>query len=284
LAYPGDGHTIETMGGTVYDTDSGGHLVSVTATAHSATGGPDTTTVTTYSAWDSQGRPIVGTDSGGQHFTLTYLGSGDTVMTVGDTVYTSNRFGQLTSVTVTHQPTSPGGSVTTSTTTYSAWDSQNRPIAGSGPDGDFTITYDPVTRNETITFTSGASKNNIVVLTSDGKLISTTLADKTFIDWKIQLELLYNAVLAMPGLQEAIDEGVSGVFGQLDQVKQYWSAPARAGFDSVVTQFTVASQGLQTLLSESVDRMKKTYLNIVDAETINAQGMPTTFGTTPISP
>ena len=269
LAYPDNGHTIETMGNTVYDTDGNNHLVSVTV--HSTTGGPDQ--VTTYSAWnDPQGRPTAGVDAAGHAFTLAYLANGDTAMTMGNSVYTTNSLGQLVSVTV-HSTT--GGPDTT--TTYSAWDAQNRPIAGAGPDGDFTISYDPTSGDETITFISGSSKNTIVVLTPDGKLISTTLPDGTFIDWKVQLAELYNAVQTMPRYQEPINEAINNIYGEFDNVRSLWSAPASASFEALATQFTVASSALQVLLSESVDRMKKSYLNIVEAETINAQGMPATF-------
>ncbi len=247
--------------------DDQGRVVSETFVNHHADG-TDTVSTTTYSAWDGEGRPTEGVGPEGA-FTLSYEGDSK-FMTVDEdgSVYEFNGDGHLVSVTsVEHHP---GGPDTVSTTTYSAWDGQGRPTEGVDPDGShFTVTHDTQTDYRTMTYDGGPQKYTKVVLTGDGKLVSTQLPDGTFIDWYVQLQDLSALAADMPKHQKVIADAVAGIGSEFSAIKDAWVAPAAHSFDSLAAEFRTASANLSALLEEAGVRMRRSYQNIVDAETIN---------------
>ncbi|MEU0152198.1 hypothetical protein, partial [Micromonospora fulviviridis] len=209
-----------------------------------------------------------GVDPGGASFTLSYDGA-STVKTMADgTVFRFDGDGHVVSVTsVEHHK---GGPDTYSVTTFTGWDESGRPTAGSDDGGHFTTTYDPKTGYQTLTYDSGPNQYTKVVLTGDGKLVSTTLPDGTFVDWHVQLEDLGHLAQAMPKHQQAIASAILNVQNQLSLVRGAWVSPASHSFDALAKEFGTAAANLSALLAEAANRMKRTYQNIVDAETINA--------------
>jgi uncharacterized protein YukE len=279
LAYQG-GNTIMTMDKdhSVFTTNPAGQLVSVTSVRH-VPGQADTWSTITYTAWNADKQPTAGTGPDGS-FTLAYLGA-DTIMTMDKdgTAFTMNGKGQVVSVATIHHET--GQPDTVATTTYTAWDDQDRPIAGSDADGSFTITYDPATGYETITYVSGSSNMTTIVLTGDGKMVSTTLPDGTFIDWYVQLHDLGALSDSMARREIAISDAIAGIKAELTSVSEAWVAPAAASFEALSLQFNTAANNLGSLLAEAAKRMKTTYQNIVDAETINSTPTGLQQGTRP---
>jgi hypothetical protein len=261
--------------GTVYTTNASGQLVSVTSIVHTP-GQPDVTTTTTYTDWDPVTKqPIEGYGPNG-HFTQAYAG-GNTIITLDNgTVTTMNAAGQLASVTVTQPSPTPGEPPVVSTTTFTAWDGENRPIAGFDADGTFTISHDPKTGYETVTYTDGIAKGQITVLTGSGKLVSTTLADGTFIDWNVELGELGRAAAELPRHVEMIAAANGEIGKMFTSVYGDWSSPAAGTFQALAVEFGRSALNLQNLLQESARRMQQSYQNIVDAETINASNTPPT--------
>jgi hypothetical protein len=273
-----DGGNSDPGDDVIYTTNADKQLLSVQSAAGT----------TTYSRWDDtkDHRPLEGKDPDGSHFMLAYVGD-NTVKTMDNqSSSTYDAMGRLTSQTIAHPPTTPGGPTTFTTTNFNAWDSQNRPIEGSGPDGHFKIYYSPFGSSaaslpwgdgyQEIVYDSGTANNTTYVLTGDGKLVATVTPDGEFIDWAVQLENLYYAVQAMPKHQMAISDAFAGISGQFRTVRVLWDAPAAASFDVITGKFGKAANTFEVVLADAVERMKQSYLRIVNAETINAYpNMPT---------
>ncbi|MEU4642886.1 hypothetical protein, partial [Micromonospora sp. NPDC023814] len=253
--------------GSVTKFDGSGRVVSVTSVERHE-GGPDTYSTTTYSAWDEKGQPTAGSGPDGA-FTLSYEGGFTSVRMDGDGSVTKfDGSGRVVSVTSVERH--EGGPDTYSVTTFTGHDEYGRPTAGSDDGGHFTIAYDSKTGYETLTYDSGPNQYTKVVLTGDGKLVSTTLPDGTFVDWQVQLQDLGHLALAMPKHQQAIASAIRGIESQFSAVREAWVSPAADSFDALAKEFGTAAANLSALLAEAANRMTRTYQNIVDAETINA--------------
>ncbi len=119
---------------------------------------------TVFTDFDADGNPLEGTTPEGLHFTTTYVKDGGSVMTFSDG--SSATFGADGGL--TGQRMSNGA-------VYTAFDSDNNPLAGRTPDGRaFTISYDSA-GGSVMRYRDGATAS----FDANGTLLSQRMADGT---------------------------------------------------------------------------------------------------------
>jgi YD repeat-containing protein len=162
ITYNPDGSYTESFAnGTTATYDPRGHILS----EHLANG-------TTYTSFDDQGRPTAGYTPNQGGFTISYNGDGSYTQHLGDgTTATYDHDGHILNEHLANG------------TTYTSFDDQGRPTAGSTSDGGgFTITYNPDG-----SYIERLANGNTLSFDANGQVVKETAADgTTFSDFDAQ--------------------------------------------------------------------------------------------------
>ncbi len=268
--------------GTVYIYNADHQLIRVEE--HAGVGGP-LTSATDYSDWYPNGDPKAGHGPNGDFTIVTDPATGITTTTYSSgLVEMVGPDGKPMEVQVPI-PGKPGQFVF-----YTNFDENGQPIAGHDPQGSFTISHDPKTGFQTVTYKSGPAEGEIDVYTQGGQLVYSWVNDPhtnqlVFVDWKVEFGELIDAHSRLPTYIREIEAATDGVDTQLNSVTEStWSSPASDSFTLIKNQYGPYKDDLVAALWECHRAMGDTITNLIDSEAINMDNINIAFAIPKPSP
>jgi uncharacterized protein YukE len=110
---------------------------------------------------------------------------------------------------------------------------------------------------------------------SDQMPIKTWVNDGSgkIIDWKVDLEVLRNAISSVGDVRDAIHAALWKLGAILDLASEHWQTPAASSYNRLADDFNSGSQRLRDTVDDALERMKIALRNYTNTETTHADGM-----------